>query len=304
MVHLFSGERREGDTEEWTIKLAEAVGIKVHVTSADLAEHPAWDLASPRVCDRLVEAIELGLVDIIICGPPCSTWSAARWIQNGRGGRPVRVRAEFAWGLPNLWPGERARLRMANDCTSNALIFCEAVSSRGGGHLWEHPRDRGYDPYASIWATPEMVDRESRVGAALFCVDQCRWGCPCKKPTTLLDGLGQPSMFCTGDHAHGTSIGKKADGCFRTRALQIYSSAMNQWIAERIAETLLRYRRDSSGPFVWRRGLAATKRISAWSTFLVLGRGAGINILNELGPQGSWTSIAPEQFAFYLLVND
>ena len=86
--------------------LVEAAGLKVHVASADLAEHPEWDLASPRFCDRLMEAIELGLVDIIICGPPCSTWSAARWIQNGMGVRTVWVRGEFAWGLPNLRPGE------------------------------------------------------------------------------------------------------------------------------------------------------------------------------------------------------
>ena len=76
-VHFFSGERRDGDMEEWIGQLGEAAGLKVHVTSADLAEHPEWDFVSLRVCDRLMEAIELGLVDIIICGPPCSTWSAA-----------------------------------------------------------------------------------------------------------------------------------------------------------------------------------------------------------------------------------
>ena len=142
-VHYFSGERHDGDMEEWIGKLGEAVCFKVHVTSADLAERPEWDLASSRICDWLMEAIELGLVDIIICGPPCSIWSAARWIQNGMGVRPVRVRVKFAWGVPKLRPGERDRVRMANDCATNALIFCEAVSSRGGGHLWEHPRDRG-----------------------------------------------------------------------------------------------------------------------------------------------------------------
>ena len=76
----FSGERRDGDMEEWIGKLGGADGLKVRVTAADLADHPRWDPASPRVCDRLTEAIEPGLVDIIICGPPCSTRSGARWI--------------------------------------------------------------------------------------------------------------------------------------------------------------------------------------------------------------------------------
>ena len=45
----FSGERRDGDLEEWVQALAEEAGLRVHVTSADLAEHPEWDFASPLV---------------------------------------------------------------------------------------------------------------------------------------------------------------------------------------------------------------------------------------------------------------
>ena len=33
-------------------------------------------------------------------------------------------------------------------------------------------------------------------------------------------------------------------------------------------------------------------------------RGAGIKFLNELGPRCSWTTVSPEQFAFYLHVDD
>ena len=307
VVHLFSGERREGDLEEWVIRLAQEAKLKVHVTSADLAEHPEWDLSSPVVCDKLMQAIEEGLVDIVVCGPPCSTWSAARWINNGMGVRPVRVRGEFAWGLPNLRRGERERVKMANDCATNALIFCEGVSSRGGGHLWEHPRDRGHYPYASIWATPEMTEMERRVNAKRFLVDQCRWGCPCKKPTTLsgtLEGLDTGPLLCTGDHPHGMSIGKKADGSFRTRGLQTYSSEMNRWIAERIIQTLLKFQREGSGPTGWRRGAVMTKRISAWSTRPSQARGPGIAFMNEHGPRSSMVSLTPQQFAFYLHVDD
>ena len=45
VVHLFSGERREGDMEEWIQTLADKNNLRVHVTSADLAEHPQWDLS-------------------------------------------------------------------------------------------------------------------------------------------------------------------------------------------------------------------------------------------------------------------
>ena len=152
-----------------------------------------------------------------------------------------------------------------------------------------------------------MVGKESRVGATRFCVDQCRWGCPCKKPTTpsdTLDGLGQPLLFCTSDHVHGQSIDKKADVSFCTRALQTYSLEINHSIAERIVVTLLRSHRDVSGRTDRRRGITAAKRISAWSTSHSLDRGAGVKFLNDLGCCCSWTIISQEQFAFYWHVGD
>lgn len=45
------------------------------------------------------------------------------------------------------------------------MAVCEAISSRQGAHLWEHPADPGVPPYPCVWVTMEMQMMEERVGA-------------------------------------------------------------------------------------------------------------------------------------------
>eukprot|EP00969_Alexandrium_andersonii_P219478 9692893-Alexandrium_andersonii.AAC.1 len=83
VLHLFSGHRREGDFEDWLTRLGSAAGLLVKVVNGDLGHGPMWDL---RV-EENVRAIELlaeaGAYDQVHAGPPCSTWSRARYAPDG-----------------------------------------------------------------------------------------------------------------------------------------------------------------------------------------------------------------------------
>ena len=120
------------------------------VFSVDLCRHSSWDLSSSVVFDVIMTAIQEGLIDAVMSGPPCATWSRARWHASVKGARPMRTRSAWQWGVPWLNEGEKARLKKANDCMVLALSSSEGIASRGGTYLLEHPEDPGEEPFASI----------------------------------------------------------------------------------------------------------------------------------------------------------
>eukprot|EP00969_Alexandrium_andersonii_P090530 3996756-Alexandrium_andersonii.AAC.1 len=75
---------------------------------ADLLIDPTWDLGNPETIHLMDDLADQGYLDGYMNASPCSTWSRARF-RRGAGPRPVRWRGRFAWGLPDLTPGERAR---------------------------------------------------------------------------------------------------------------------------------------------------------------------------------------------------
>ena len=126
--------------------------------------------------------IEEGLVDAVAGGPPCATWSRARFVPlpGGGGPRPLRHRGPRAWGLPpqSLTSFEKERLDEGNLTMLNFLSFCEAAALRGGLWLLEHPEDPGEGPFPSIWAMDLERALEERTGATRAVFDQCTFGGP------------------------------------------------------------------------------------------------------------------------------
>ena len=90
--------------------------------------------------------------------------------------------------------------------TINALCLMEGCSLRGGGHLLEHPQDPGEDPFPSIWDTDEVCEWEMRTDSIRVSFDQCMFGAPTKKPTTIsstLDGVeALDEVRCDQGHVH------------------------------------------------------------------------------------------------------
>ena len=128
-------------------------------------------MADLEVQAELGDLADEGLIDILIGGPPCNTWSSARF-RRGPGPRPVRRRGKHCWGLPNLSPVEERRVKEANSLLLFFLSMSESVAAQGGAVALEHPEDRGVDPYPSIWNTEVVLAWEVRVKATRLLIDQ------------------------------------------------------------------------------------------------------------------------------------
>ena len=87
VMHLFAGERRAGDVEDAFFEAMAAAGLVLLFLSADIADDPRWDLSVPETFMRLREIVTEGLVDMVMAGPPCATWSRLRF-RAGGGGAP------------------------------------------------------------------------------------------------------------------------------------------------------------------------------------------------------------------------
>ena len=101
VMHLFSGARRPGDLEEFFRQAAKRAGIALLMLSVDLADDPLWDLTLAATFDTLRQLVCEGLIDVIIAGPPCSTWSRLRFMPGGP--RPLRLRSH-PWGGRDYTP--------------------------------------------------------------------------------------------------------------------------------------------------------------------------------------------------------
>ena len=205
VIHVFSGPRRKGDVQQQLEEQAAKRKLEVLVLSLDLEVHPTLDLASPQVMSVLVTIAEEGLIDAVIGGPPCATFSAARFVLIPGGPRPLRRRGEYEWGLPSEWltQAEQKRLEEANRLLVNFCTLAELVASRGGVFAMEHPAYPGKEPYPSVWNTDWLQQLERRTGAVRELLDQCMFQCTAKKPTIIsgtLDGLKCLRRRCDGSH--------------------------------------------------------------------------------------------------------
>ena len=82
ILHFFSGARREGDLQAMFESSRLAFPMAVDVLSLDVANDTLWgDPARPGTVAFWLGAIRDGWVAGIWAGPPCETWSAARYLE-------------------------------------------------------------------------------------------------------------------------------------------------------------------------------------------------------------------------------
>ena len=311
VVHMFAGERRTNDIQEYLECMMEQQGLKLLMLSVDLAMDADWDFTNPITYSKILGLAEEGLIDVFFGGPPCSTVARSRFVKIPGGPRPLRFRWAL-WGRADLFPSERSRVEEANVLWLNFMSAAEAVASRGGGYLWEHPADPGYDPYPSVWITDEMIGFESRVGGRRVHLHQCPFGGVAPKLTTLSGNLDNmedvDGVRCPGvseHHQHGISIGRRPEGGFYTRRLQTYPPKLCEALAKMIFATLLRFSQTNCGPTGALRedGDVPAPRVTAWSTTGSSGS-SGVALLNEATARGFSTLISKRQSAAYVHVDD
>ncbi len=124
LLHCYSGARREGDLQEQVRDLMAKEGLPVLVVSIDTGLGEDHDLADPRVFHKLYSFVCEGLIDAVVGGPPCSTWSRLRFLPNGP--RPIRFRDQ-PWGRRDATKSEARRIGDGNLLMVNFLALLEGV---------------------------------------------------------------------------------------------------------------------------------------------------------------------------------
>ena len=311
VVHMFAGERREDDVQQFLEEKMYGAHMKLLMLSVDLAEDPLWDFRNPNTFQAMMELAEEGLIDVWLGGPPCSTVARSRHVRLHNGPRPLRFRWAL-WGRHDLRSFERERVEEANDLWVNFWTMCEAVSMRGGCYLMEHPADPGTDPYPSMWLIPELLEMEKRSRGRRAHFHQCPFGGISPKLTTFssnvvglerIDGVRCPGL--SSSHTHGKTIGRAPDGSFYTRRLQTYPAGLCQMIAEMIFDSLLEMKQKMTGPTgaLHQPGELSAPRITAWSRW-ASGNRSGVVMLNESYSRCQKLIINDTQSAAYIHVDD
>lgn len=216
------------------MKLGASRGLLVKVECGDLALGEQWDLRRSSNLEVLLAMAQSGAWNGFHSGPPCSTWSMARYANN-IGPPPLRSR-DLPWGLPNLAARHRLQVLEANQLMDASLTLLSAVARQGGSVSQEHPADPGQQPFPSIWATPRWKELKDELDLRESSFHQCRFGAGSRKPTTLGSNLefldAVDGMKCNHGGGHPRLLGLDRSGCFRTKGAQAYPSELCKLIAE------------------------------------------------------------------------
>ena len=114
------------------------------------------NLAPGPNVDTILRILDMGVVGLSVSGPPCETWTAARYLHDGdtprRLPRPLRD-ASLPWGRPGLTIRELYQVATGSQLMLSNLRIELGVFTGGGGAGMEHPATPHNEDYASIWRT-------------------------------------------------------------------------------------------------------------------------------------------------------
>lgn len=186
---LFSGHRRFEDLASYIWWQSDLIPICV-----DVAIHPEFG-----------NALDVGLWRSLIharrvagghAGPPCETYSLARWmeVEGSIYPRPLRS-CEQPWGLDGRTLRETRQWLMGNLLMWRALYLLLTIYAYGGTFTLEHPKGcGGKDNKWTIWDSSFVKQLLLAGDIRLWTILQGPLGQPFAKPTNLLaarlEGLG------------------------------------------------------------------------------------------------------------------
>ena len=242
-VHLFSGFRRQNDLQSCIEAHTWAHNIETFCISVDLCLQGAdGDLLDPVRPVRIRWWRERILARQVIGvggGPPCETWSVARWL--GGGPPPLRDR-QSPWGLKQK---QHLQVSVGTGLLEVAMELLSLVMAHGGCGFIEHPQTATWmygTPCPSIWRLQEMREIAAADAVSVVSFDQCVFGAAGIKPTTLLlvrledfrEIALQAGLRGRCPHGPGAHVGLagKCKGAFRTARAKIYPVALNAALAE------------------------------------------------------------------------
>eukprot|EP00435_Cladocopium_sp_Y103_P019278 s2448_g4.t1 len=248
VVHMYSGRRRAGDFHAWVSQFLQVSHREdIYILSIDTAIHEDLNIHSPRLWTFLTKIARAGRILAMLLGPPCETWSGARFVelldltgQRIRGPRPLRM-ADALWGLEGLTCAELCQISVGNVLLLKGLWIACMVALRRGAVALEHPVMPREDYKPSIWRSA-LIHLLLRRPGHLFSkvtIEQWRFGAVSPKPTSFLyanvdlaasleagtlEGISRPTQQLIGKSATDPST-------FNTAQAKEYPCALNKALA-------------------------------------------------------------------------
>ena len=197
MLYLFSGEHRQTSFANNLRKQAAEHGFTLQIDEVDIAFGKDHDLSVEQNRSEILERLEAGFYDAVVCTPPCSTYTRVR-MANMRGPPPLRSK-EFPSGFPWLSNKHKQEAELGTMLVDFTLQVFQKVGNRPQSQqglririFAEHPEDLGAvrRQEDGLWMTPaSMWQREEwkkiLLQPDMFTVafNQCCWGALYRKPT-------------------------------------------------------------------------------------------------------------------------
>ena len=238
IVHVFSGHRREGDLQEKIEGLNLCDALLLHVISLDVVFGEEGNLFHHTTRLRWIHLFQDRMVLGFFAGPPCESWSGARF-ENSEETRIRPVRSpDRPWGLASMSLKEITQVVVGNVLMFFVLILLIIQFCNGLFGCLEHPSPPREKHKPSIWKTAlwKFLDKLGLRSAEVF---QGLYGAPSKKPTVFaftveIEGLRNIFRDCQTrfDIPKECSIGRTADGQFATARLKQYPQALCQALAQ------------------------------------------------------------------------
>eukprot|EP00438_Fugacium_kawagutii_P021709 Skav204029 [mRNA] locus=scaffold1162:12735:20907:+ [translate_table: standard] len=237
VIHLFSGRRRKGDFQSFAeIMLKGLTGYLV--MSIDTAVSAAMNIFEDRTWSFLWQAAKEGHVHSLLLGPPCESWSEARYMEiidakgfKRRGPRPLRS-FERLWGLPSLALREYGQLHLGNQLLLRGLWLGVLTRMSSGRVVVEHPHAPEDLARPTIWRSAILQHLCATGLFAQHHILQYRYGSPGVKPTTLLCGgisVSRLDKWAREDFVKPATalVGIGANGKFKTFVAKEYPPLLN-----------------------------------------------------------------------------
>ena len=240
IIHLYSGRRRKGDFHFWCETLLAATTHNITVLSIDTAISDQMDVLAGSFWPWLLSACQTGYVVGLLLGPPCETWSSARFhsLADGKGPRPVRSRSQ-PWGVSCLTCPELQQIRTGTTLLLRGLWLACWVGYCGGAVVLEHPARPNNQTYPTIWELALIRILLDKVPwFASIDIEQWLLGGTGVKPTTLMYAHCDLPAWIRANECHHLTrpseglIGRDSTGAFRTAKAKEYPMLMNRALAQ------------------------------------------------------------------------
>ena len=271
-VHLFSGRRRTGDFHMELQNFALHKPWRVVILSLDTAVSLEYgNLLHHTISWKSLEECYLaGRIAGTLCGPPCETYSEARFTpppdDSVHWPRPLRSFAQL-FGLDGLSTRELCQCHIGGNFFLQCIWALAAHIAYGGIYVAEHPAPPHQEDRPSIWTSAVVQTLLQLPDLVLHCVQQYRWGASAIKPTGLLAwnlpffrkdlysfSLPNPTKPDT------AAIGKDDQGNFKTAKHKEYPQAFCKALAFAVAQQFDRFVRSHGT----RSCPAATEALDHW----------------------------------------